>query len=218
MKMCLLNLFKKARKEEKGLKPVAKERPRFNIDWEFIARQEGFKLKGYIPKEENENRNHIESGVTIASGFDLGQHSIRYLDKIGLTGTLLKEKLVPYMELRGELAKVALAFTPLVLTKQEALLVNEKVKHFEATQVANYFDKVSFIRFSSLDKAIQTVIMSVAFQYGDLRRTTPKFWSAAAKGDWELLTYELENFGDSYHSRRIREAKLVRAYLKRKRK
>ena len=38
-----------------------------NIDFDFILEQEGFETEGYVPDAENS-----KSGVTIASGFDLG--------------------------------------------------------------------------------------------------------------------------------------------------
>ena len=43
-----------------------------NIDWDFILEQEGFRLKGYVPDAKNS-----KSGVTIASGFDLGASQSR---------------------------------------------------------------------------------------------------------------------------------------------
>ena len=38
------------------------------IDFTFIEKLEGYRLEGYVPDAENS-----QSGVTIASGFDLGQ-------------------------------------------------------------------------------------------------------------------------------------------------
>ena len=38
------------------------------IDFDFIKDREGFETKGYVPDPEGS-----QSGVTIASGFDLGQ-------------------------------------------------------------------------------------------------------------------------------------------------
>jgi type VI secretion system secreted protein VgrG len=41
------------------------------IDFSFIGQLEGNKTEGYVPDPENSN-----SGVTIASGFDIGQHQL----------------------------------------------------------------------------------------------------------------------------------------------
>ena len=48
--------------------------PKTNIDWNFIQKQEGNKLQGYVP-EDAEGNPIGKSGVTIAAGFDLGQRN-----------------------------------------------------------------------------------------------------------------------------------------------
>jgi len=60
-----------------------------NIDFDFILKQEGFETQGYVPDAENSN-----SGVTIASGFDLGARTIE--DLKGLPETIV-EKLKPFL-------------------------------------------------------------------------------------------------------------------------
>lgn len=193
-----------------------KPKPQFGIDWSFIASLEGFETKGYIPKEENESRNLVKSGVTIASGFDLGQHDIKYLNKLNLPEDL-KRKLIPYMGLTGQLARDMLKVLPLYVTKEEALLINKEVKHDKAVEVMHRYNEASKKHsFTSLDSPVQTVIMSVAFQYGDLGRRTPNFWGVVTKGDWKGMLWHLEHFGDRYKTRRLKEAKVIRSYLKQK--
>ena len=66
-----------------------------NIDWNFIAKEEGKRiLKGYVPLPDKS-----KSGVTIASGFDLGQHNESDLKGLKLSAALTK-KLKPYLLLK----------------------------------------------------------------------------------------------------------------------
>ena len=66
-------------------------------------------------------------------------------------------------------------------------------------------------RFDILTKAQQTVLASVAFQYGsNLKSKTKNFWKQVTSGDWDSAIKNLENFGDKYSSRRNREADLLK--------
>ncbi len=64
-----------------------------NIDWGFISELEGKgKTVGYHPSNN--------SGVTIATGFDLKEKDEEFLLSIGITPELT-EKLKPYCQLTG---------------------------------------------------------------------------------------------------------------------
>lgn len=63
------------------------------INYGFIQTLEGNSNIGYVPDPE-----HSKSGVTIASGFDLGAR--RLSDLIGLPKTII-DKLAPYLSLKG---------------------------------------------------------------------------------------------------------------------
>ena len=67
------------------------------IDFGFIKELEGFRLTGYVPKEKGKELG--TSGVTIASGFDLGAHNIN--DLAGLPEDLI-QKFSPYLGLKGK--------------------------------------------------------------------------------------------------------------------
>lgn len=189
------------------------KRKDYKILWNFLEAVEGFETKGYVPKEENEDRNAVMSGVTIASGFDLGQHDVNYLLKIELSPRLI-EKLMPYMGLQGKEAKEMLEDVPLVLTEEEAREINKKVKHEKALKLVRRFNADSKLDFCNLDEKVQTVIMSVAFQYGNLRTRTPRFWKRVINGRWIDAKYELQNFGDSFPTRRNKEAKLLLEFIR----
>ncbi len=83
-----------------------------NIDWTFISQHEGGqKLEGYWP-----GRN---SGVTVATGVDLGQRNMIDLNRLNLTPDL-KKKLEPYLGIKGDPARRLLAERPLKITKMDA--------------------------------------------------------------------------------------------------
>jgi GH24 family phage-related lysozyme (muramidase) len=185
----------------------------FNIDWSFIRSLEGFKLNGYVPKETAEKNNKVVSGVTIASGFDLGQHSTAEILFMNFPKPL-KDKLIPYAGLKGKEAKKVLSEIPLRLTQEEAELVDIKVKEAKARKIAEAYNKSSELDFYSLPSEAQTVIMSVAFQYGDLKSRTPNFWRIITKGDWDKAVHHLKNFGDVYKTRRRKEAAYLSANLR----
>ncbi len=88
------------------------------INFEFIKKLEGYELNGYVPDPENS-----KSGVTIASGFDLGHRSPAELSSAFETS--LAEKLTPYT---GKIKQDAVAFlaeNPLTVTNDEATTINK---------------------------------------------------------------------------------------------
>lgn len=75
------------------------------IDWSVIDKYEITTDFGYaIPNDD-------KSGITIASGFDLGQHSASQIDRLPVTDAI-KEKLKPYARLKGSEARRALVSAP----------------------------------------------------------------------------------------------------------
>src|SRR6185503_18482812 len=67
------------------------------IDWKFIGTLEGAGiLKGYVPVSKTSN-----SGVTIATGVDLGQASEQQIDNWAIDDSL-KTKLKPYCGLKKQ--------------------------------------------------------------------------------------------------------------------
>ena len=65
----------------------------FKIDWDFIGGLEGKGAnQGYVPS--------LNSGVTIATGFDLKEKDRNFLTSIGLNTNLI-DKLTPYLGISG---------------------------------------------------------------------------------------------------------------------
>ena len=65
------------------------------VDWGFIGRMEGgSQRKGYVPKKDGKVMD--KSGVTIATGWDVGQMSEEELSSSGLSKSIIN-KMKPYL-------------------------------------------------------------------------------------------------------------------------
>lgn len=178
-----------------------------SIDFDFIGELEGGQaLQGYVPDAKNS-----KSGVTIATGFDIGQRSVSELRSV--FDCELYSKLCAYSGLVGTKAQLILDKYPLSITRQEADQVDEYSHRQSIANVTKMYNRQSNVSFDELPSVAQTVIASVAFQYGDLSRKCPKFWDVCVNQNWQGAYNELINFGDRYPTRRNKEAKLLGAIL-----
>jgi hypothetical protein len=180
-----------------------------NIDYSFLsAREGGCKTTGYVPVSSKSS-----SGVTVATGFDLGARSEADLNRLGLTAGLVA-KLKPYLGKKKQDAVNALTGAPLTITLVEAQQIDKASFGAHLSQLKFAYnaavraDKTKKV-FDELPGEAQTVIASVSFQYGSLSFKAPKFWKAALSQDWKELCKVLRNFGDLYASRRGLEADLL---------
>lgn len=174
-----------------------------NIDFEFIGELEGFELEGYVPDPKGSN-----SGVTIASGFDLGQRSKHEL--LSMLPIDLANKMIPYIGKTKFLAVSYLKSHPLKITKSEAATINQAAHKQSVDRLLSQWDESgAYCDFAELSTEKATVISSVAFQYGDLSRRTPNFWRQVTSGDWDAALKNLRHFGDKYPTRRNKEADLL---------
>ena len=191
------------------------------IDFDFIKDREGFETKGYVPDPEGS-----KSGVTIASGFDLGQKNLN--DLIGLPDNIIA-KLKPFLGVKEDnLQDVAskLGFksvkdyaASLKITKDEADLINEFSKTTEINKLRTKWEQATGTPFNNLSKEQATVLTSVAFQFGNLETETPKFWRQTTSGDWEgaykeLLEFDGPGKDSRYQKRREKEAEYLEPYFK----
>lgn len=170
------------------------------IDYKFISELEGVSLVGYVPEPDG---GKIESGVTIATGFDIGQRN--EYDLIGLPDDLI-ELLSPYCEITGYDAIQKLKEQPLVITQQQLLIINEFVYSEAEDFLIKAWQEWSDINWDDLTDRQQTVVASVSFQYGCLARRTPNFWRQVTTGKWNDAIANLRNFGDNFPTRRNKEA------------
>lgn len=177
-------------------------------DWNFIESLEGFETRGYVPKDVA-GKPLGQSGVSIGAGVDLGHWPVTALRRRKVPEPII-EKVAPYCGLRGWDAVHALVI-PLVLTEDEARRLTRTIQGDIVDAVKARYDRASKIALSFIPQQAQTVLISVAFQYGaNLAKRTPKFWRAMTTQDWQAAVRELENFGDAYPSRRRREAKYLK--------
>lgn len=175
-----------------------------SIDMAFIARLEGGPVtRGYVPDPD-----HSRSGVTIGTGFDLGQQK----NLNGLPRDL-RERLAPYLGLIGAKAVACLERLPLNVSADDARRIDEAYKAPFIERLASDYSKAAGRTFDSLPAAMQTVIASVAFQYGNLASRTPKFWGQVVAADWSAAERNLRHFGDRYATRRCKEADLLASAL-----
>ena len=174
-----------------------------NIDFDFIKDREGFEIIGKVPDVKGS-----KSGVTIASGFDLGARKLSDLN--GLPKEII-DKLKPFLGLKGNEA-VAVA-EKLKITKEEGKIINQFAKRESLTRLKKKWNKDSKIKFDKLSKEQATVLASVVFQYGDLKTETPTFYKLALAGDWQGVYDELMDFKDKYPTRRKKEAAYLKKYL-----
>jgi hypothetical protein len=186
-----------------------------NIDWNFVSIQEGGqKLEGYVLEKRD------KSGVTIATGYDLGQHNDGDLQRYGVSREL-RDKVSDYLGRRGIAARTILAEKPLTVTVLEADELDRAAKLEIAGGVRRRYDKHvigknGILRFDELPMEVQTVIASVAFQHGsDLPSKTPNFWKAVILNDW-WAAYDVLMGATEYPSRRQEEARYLRKWLERR--
>lgn len=178
------------------------------IDWAFIGTLEGRSLVGYVP-----NPTGSRSGVTVAIGVDIGQWTTRQLQMSTLPESL-KRILTPYIGLIGADAVSALATLPLTITDAQADLLDAEDRGTEMDALDVLYRNAAGTGFDGLPGAAQTVIASVAYQYGpSLGRRCPHFWAAAVTQDWPSMVVELRNFGDAYRTRRKAEADYLQAAI-----
>ena len=171
-----------------------------NVDWGFIRTREGYELQGYVPKNED-GTVHLNSGVTVSSGVDLGSKNDAYFS--GLDEPL-KKKIRPFYGYKG--AEAASVASNLVLSELEADSLLQYVKGKELDKLKSAWNSAGTgVDFDDLPKSQATVLASVGFQYGDLESRTPEFWKFATSGDWDSVKAELADFKDKYPTRRKAE-------------
>ena len=175
------------------------------IDYSFIGdREGGSKTEGYVPALSISN-----SGVTIATGFDLGCRNEADLNNLQLPKTLV-DKLKPYLGKISQEAKKFLEKQPLTMTIAEANAIDKAIKKSQVDMLkSKYFaatENITKKDFFELPSQAQTVIASVSFQYGDLEKSAPNFWKTVTAQKWKETIDVLRDFGDVYKTRRNLEA------------
>lgn len=132
---------------------------------------------GYVPARNGEPIG--ASGVTIATGLDLGQQSLDTLQAMGLP-TALINRFIPYLGMQRNEAQYILARHPLSITPAEAAIVDAAVHAKYIDETVELFGRDAF---AAAPREVQAVAVSLHYQFG-----TPYRKSSPALGEaWEAL-------------------------------
>jgi Bacterial toxin homologue of phage lysozyme, C-term len=206
--------------------------------WPYIEQWEGeLQLVAYVPLDGRPNylgykdpdtlgavdSKKNKSGVTICTGFDIGQHSRDYVLKLPVSA-----------QIAADLARYAAPKTKLDACRalyetrgyklpciEDALAINhyvrsDKVERF--VKVYNSKRSAGTASYEQLPALIRTAMMSFAFQYGEYGEwkgeTARTYWAAITRQDWtEAARILVQDYKTAYVSRRRAEAELYRLAL-----
>ncbi len=173
------------------------------IKHSFIHELEGRSLEGYVPNPEKSN-----SGVTISTGYDIGQRNVAEI--ANMFPQVLAKKLIPYAGYKKDVAVEFLECNPLTITDEEADKITSLCdKEADKRLNHDWNNSVAEIPFNQLSDERQTILASVSYQYGNLAKRTPRFWGYATCGSWTSVVAELRDFGDAFPTRHNREADVL---------
>lgn len=192
----------------------------------FLSTVEGRRqTRGYIPCNKKSGgtanytggpnpENYIAmgaSGVTIATGCDLGQTTASTLAAYGLPQSVISAFL-PYIGKKKADAINVLHKQPLVISPQAAEQTDMAVhKGYLDRYVRPAWEKAAKASFDGLPAQAQAVIMSVCFQKGcgGVRKDWPKLWGCLVNQDWHGAAGELLTGFTQYKNRRQTEGRLL---------
>jgi hypothetical protein len=209
-------LKKKPAKHRRRRHPVAKPDPKVmaainnelgtRVNFDKLADYEGGQaLLGYIPGHTAGNKNDGDkvagiSGVTIATGFDIGQWSVLDLSKKLDLPQALQDKYKRFCDKHQITAVNELEREGLQVTKPEADETDMKVQRFHLIAAVGSWDTSAkpYKAFRDLTMAQQTVILSRTYHQGTgmpKKHISKAFYSAAQSGDWDAAIKALRNYG-----------------------
>ncbi|GLQ64365.1 pesticin C-terminus-like muramidase [Gluconobacter cerinus] len=177
------------------------------VDNVFLKAREGYSSNGYVPKDAA-GKPSSNSGVTIGVGLDLGNKTVTSLQKMGISDSIISA-LSPYLGLKGQDAQSALDSAPLSLSSTDADAASIAAEKSFAQAVQGAYNSATGGNFNELPIETKTAIDDINYQYGDLAKATPNFWSEITSGNWSQAVSELRNFDDAYPTRRNAEADLI---------
>jgi hypothetical protein len=195
--------------------------PRFGtrVDFAFIASLEGDQwLRGYVPMKNDKVLG--KSGMTVASGFDLGQWTVAEFQQFGFPAALMN-KIRPFASPhrfkgmhKAQVAAMVAKLGPVPeLTKVEADLCDGAVFGRilgDAIRAWNSAKGTAVPVFSKLPAGWQTVWLSRVYQEGPSPKSSDAiaFRNAATSGNWQQAIAKLRAYSD-YKKRANAEADLL---------
>lgn len=173
---------------------------------EFIDEGEAYTQEGFVALDQDDKP--IETtGVFVSIGIDLGSKDESFLTKLFSPkqeiDELLIQKIIPFLKLKGEIARKKLEEMPLKLSEEEELRVATTLKLVIYKCLESVYDKLktpSAVQFSKLSFTMKTILMSFFSHHSQLN--TKNF-----KGDRQViqlrdsiikavLTNDFSKFGD----------------------
>lgn len=149
------------------------------------------------------------SGVTIGSGFDLGQTSIDEMRGMGFPESLIG-KCAPYVGKKRVAADDELGKKPLILSNEEIDFVNDTVMMDKAQKsISDWDSRIARLRktmpnapfFHEMTSAQQTIVFSRYYHQGsgwiDKTDNKPMF-EAMKRNDWATVNRQLEGLVNRY--------------------
>lgn len=153
------------------------------------------------------------SGVTIATGIDLGQQSGTSFGRAGIPINNFAV-LLPYIGKQGKAAVNALHAKPLKISKEEADMLDRGFTGYYVGLSRDRYDRDAGAgSFENLPWQAQTAIHSILFQRGvGSPKKYPNTWNAFVRRDWKDASTRLCNkkLWDGYQARRNREGELLK--------
>jgi len=141
-----------------------------------LARFEGKAIaQGYIPCQQgtyyggdspDKGTPLGASGVTIATGVDLGQQTMKGLAAMGISASTLSF-LAPYIGLQKQDALKKLQSDPFALNAEQVEEIDQAVHNRYIDQAATIFGREQF---ENAPKEVQAVAVSLHYQFGTPRR------------------------------------------------
>ena len=169
---------------------------------------EATELTGYIPEAGT-------SGVTIATGFDLGQHNAADIKKLNLPKTL-EAKLLPYIGSKDKAKAKTLTITAEEAALIDNAVINSKIENFSKS----YKDTFGTEPEKTLDENTRLALASAFFNMGPKmfdKKANPSMFNALKSGDTKQIHTEIADFhrGNVKQpiSRRLAEAAIASGFI-----
>ncbi len=151
------------------------------------------------------------SGVTIATGCDLGQTNIATLQEYAVAPHIIQQ-LSPYIGRKRDDAINALHITPLAISQSDAQALDDAIHNgYLNKYVIPNFDRKSRLRFADQAEAVQTIYFSIIFQRGctGADNAHPNIMAAFHRSAFENAARMLMAWTGDYAARRNAEGKYL---------
>lgn len=146
----------------------------------------GQQLEAYPPPAKG-------SGVTVATGIDLGQRSLSELKNLGLSEPLIK-KVTPYLGKKDADARTLVKKKPLILTQEEADELDNAVGGQISQEISLKYSDATGQDLAMLPEPARVVVESLAYNFGpNLDKKIPTIWKAIVSGDWATVQDKLRS-------------------------